>query len=324
MAGLGDGPSSLPGRAGAMSGAYRGSMTFTEGGKFEGGRVKKAGGGARTGVIAGGGIGAVIVALLAMFFGNGGDLGQLTGALPGGDAGTDQNTGGSVGECTAEQANTDLQCGLSATVQSLDAYWQDALPQQANVQLTLPEVVSFDGQTDTGCGPASADTGPFYCPPDQTIYIDVSFYQQLVTQFGSSGGPLAREYVVAHEYGHHIENLVGAMDQANRGGSGATSDSVRIELEADCFAGMWAAHAATTKDPDTGVTFLEPLTQQDLKDALSAAQSVGDDHIQQQATGRINPDLFTHGTSAQRERWFSVGYDGGTLSSCDVLHAARL
>jgi predicted metalloprotease len=298
-------------------------MTFTEGGKFEGGRVRKGGGG-RTGAIAGGGIGALLVALLAMFFGGDGDLSQLTGALGGGE---EQQTTGEdqfIGACTAEQANTDPECGLSATVQSIDAYWQGALPQQAGVRYTMPEVVSFSGATSTACGPATADTGPFYCPPDQTVYIDLSFYDDLVSRFGSSGGLLAREYVVAHEMGHHIENIIGAMDQADRGGSGATSDSVRIELMADCLAGMWAGHASTTVDPDTGVPFLKPLSQQDLQDAVSAAQSVGDDHIQSQATGRINPDLFTHGTSAQRVRWFALGYNGGTVETCDALHARQL
>ena len=299
-------------------------MTFTSGGNFQGGRVRRAGGGGRTGVIAGGGLGAVIVALLAMFFGNGGDLGQLTSSLPGGANPGSQDTGGVIGACTAEQANTDLECGLSATVQSLDAYWQDALPQQAGVQYTKPGVESFSGAADTGCGPANADTGPFYCPPDQTVYIDVGFYQELQSRFGSSGGPLAREYVVAHEVGHHIENLIGAMDQAQRGGTGPTSGSVRIELEADCLAGMWAGHASSTVDPNTGVPFLQPLTQADLQDAVSAAQSVGDDHIQQQATGQVNPDLFTHGTSAQRVRWFTVGYNNGTLQTCDALHARQL
>lgn len=301
-------------------------MTFTEGGKFEGGRVRKGGGGGRTGVIAGGGIGAVLVALLAMFFGNGGDLGGLTSALSGTDGQGQQQAGpgDTIGDCTAEQANTDPECGLSATIQSLDAYWAEVLPREANVQYTLPEVESFSGATNTGCGPATADTGPFYCPPDQTIYIDLSFYQELVSRFGSSGGPLAREYVVAHEMGHHIENLIGAMDAAQRGGSGAESDSVRIELMADCLAGMWAANASTTVDPDTGVVFMNPPTEQDLADAVSAAQAVGDDRIQKAATGRINPDLFTHGTSAQRQEWFARGYNEGTLATCNALDAARL
>ncbi|MGW8564868.1 KPN_02809 family neutral zinc metallopeptidase [Isoptericola sp. NPDC055881] len=300
-------------------------MTFNDGGQFEGGRVRKGGRG--RGVAVGGGIGAVVVALLAVLLG-GGDLGQLTDALGGaeGDAGAPVGAGQEqyVDDCTAQQANTDRECRLSATVQSLDAYWDTVLPAQAGVRYTLPEVVSFSGSTATGCGSASSATGPFYCPPDQTVYVDVSFFDQLSAQFGAEGGPLAEEYVVAHEVGHHVEQLTGAMDAADRGGSGPESDSVRIELMADCLAGMWAGSAATEVDPDTGVTFLDKISQDQLRQALDAAAAVGDDHIQQQATGRISPEGFTHGTSEQRVRWFSVGYDGGTLSDCDTLSARRL
>ncbi len=302
-------------------------MTFSEGGNFEGGRVRKGSGRGRTGAIAGGGIGAVLVALLAMFFGGGGDLGNLTNALSGGAGTGQQQPAGEeqfIGDCTAAEANVNPECELSATIQSLDAYWSQVLPQQAGVQYVQPPVESFTGATSTACGSATSDTGPFYCPPDQTIYIDLAFYDELVRQFGSSGGPLARKYVVAHEMGHHIENLIGAMDAAQRGGSGAESDSVRIELMADCLAGMWAAHASSTVDPDTGVVFMNPLTQQDLNDAVSAAQAVGDDRIQAAATGRVNPDLFTHGSAQQRVEWFARGYNNGTLATCDALSAQQL
>jgi predicted metalloprotease len=130
--------------------------------------------------------------------------------------------------------------------------------------------------------------------------------------------------VVAHEYGHHIEQLTGLMDSAERGGTGPESDSVRIELTADCFAGMWARAASTVPDPDTGVPFLEPLTQAQIADALSAASAVGDDRIQKQATGTVNPESWTHGSSEQRQRWFMVGFDGGTLEDCNALAAPSL
>lgn len=297
-------------------------MTFNEGGQFEGGRVSRGGG--RGGLIAGGGIGTVLVALLALFFGNNGDVGQLTDALTGGGQGAQTGQEQVVGDCTAEEANTDRECRLSATVQALDAYWAQVLPEQARVQYSEPPVVSFSGQTTSACGAASSSTGPFYCPPDQTVYVDVSFFDLLQQQFGAQGGPLAEEYVVAHEVGHHIENLIGAMDAADRGGSGPESDSVRIELMADCLAGMWVGHAATTVDPDTGVTFLEPITQAELRQAIDAAAAVGDDHIQRQSTGQVNPEGFTHGTSEQRVRWFSTGYDGGTLADCNALQADTL
>ncbi|MGO1341893.1 MAG: neutral zinc metallopeptidase, partial [Cellulosimicrobium funkei] len=143
-------------------------------------------------------------------------------------------------------------------------------------------------------------------------------------RFGANDGGLAEMYVVAHEFGHHIEQLTGAMDSADRQGTGPESDSVRIELMADCLAGMWAGHAATTVDPDTGVTFLAPITKQQLDDALSAASAVGDDRIQEAATGQVNPEGWTHGSSEQRQRWFTTGYEGGTLQDCDALSASTL
>jgi uncharacterized protein len=152
----------------------------------------------------------------------------------------------------------------------------------------------------------------------------VSFFDELRDRFGSSGGPLAEEYVTAHEFGHHIEQLSGVMASADRSGTGPESDSVRIELMADCLAGMWAGNAATTIDPDTGLPFLQEITPAELKDALSAASAVGDDRIQQSATGSVNPEAWTHGSSEQRQRWFMTGYEGGTFQDCNALEASTL
>jgi predicted metalloprotease len=208
-------------------------------------------------------------------------------------------------------------------VQALDAFWETVLPAEAKVNYVKPPVTSYSGSTATPCGEASNQTGPFYCPADQTVYIDVSFFDILIQDYGSSGGPLAEEYVVAHEVGHHIENLIGHLAQADND-MGADSDGVRIELEADCFAGMWAGNAATVKDPETGVTYLDPISQDQLADAMSAAAAVGDDHIQSQSGGQVDPDSFTHGTSEQRQKWFMVGYNGATVADCDVLHATEI
>ena len=134
--------------------------------------------------------------------------------------------------------------------------------------------------------------GPFYCPADTTAYFDPGFFQDLVDRFGSSGGPLAQEYVVAHEFGHHIQNVLGDLDRAQQDPQGPESGAVRVELQADCYAGLWTRYATTTKDPKTGQPFLEPLTQQDLNDALSAASAVGDDRIQKAATGRVSPEAL--------------------------------
>jgi predicted metalloprotease len=187
-----------------------------------------------------------------------------------------------------------------------------------------PRVQLFTGQVDTGCGPATSDVGPFYCPVDQTAYFDTDFFQVLVDQFGSSGGPLAQEYVVAHEFGHHVQNLLGDIGRAQQGAQGAQGNGVRTELQADCYAGVWAHYAAITKQPDTGVPYLEPLSDKDISDALSAAASVGDDRIQKQATGRINPEAWTHGSSEQRQHWFTVGYQTGDPKQCDTYDARNL
>ncbi|GAA3222207.1 neutral zinc metallopeptidase [Oerskovia jenensis] len=301
-------------------------MTFNEGGSFEGGRVRKGGRG-KGPVIAGGGLAAVLVAVVVALL-NGGDLGSVLGTVsdqvvqPSGAEDTGQQQ--FVEECTAEQANTERECRLSATAQSLDTYWAEALPAQVGVEYVLPEVYSFTASTQTGCGAATSAVGPFYCPPDQAVYIDVSFFDELRDRFGSSGGPLAEEYVTAHEFGHHIEQLSGVMASADRSGTGPESDSVRIELMADCLAGMWAGNAATTIDPQTGVPFLQEITPAELKDALSAASAVGDDRIQQSATGSVNPEAWTHGSSEQRQRWFMTGYDGGTFQDCNALEASTL
>ncbi|MBD3780256.1 MAG: neutral zinc metallopeptidase [Micrococcales bacterium] len=295
-------------------------MTFQGGGRFEGGRVESRRGGRGRGIAVGGGIGGLVLVALVVLLG--GDPSQLLqGSTDGGGEQVSQ-----VGDCSAEQANSDRACRLSATVQSLDAFWEQALPAagvQASAEQVQPGVVEFAQATDTGCGAASASTGPFYCPPDRTIYLDLSFYDLLASRYGSSGGPLAEMYVVAHEYGHHVQDLTGVFDRTDRSGTGDDSDSVRVELQADCYAGLWAGHAATTVDPDTGVTFLEPVTRGQLADALSAAAAVGDDHIQQQSGGGVDPDTWTHGSSEQRQRWFTTGYEQGTLAACDTFAVAE-
>lgn len=287
-------------------------MTFQEGGQFEGGRVRSGRG--RGGMIAGGGVGLVglVVLLISQLTGV-----DLTGVVPqgsGGGAGAENTT---VADCTAEQANTDPLCQLSATVQSLDAYWTGVFADQG--EMPLPEVQEFSGSWQSGCGTASGSTGPFYCPTDQTIYLDLGFFDTLQSRFGAEGGPLTRMYVVAHEYGHHIENITGVLERADRAGTGADSDSVRVELMADCYAGLWAGHASSTVDPDTGVVFLEPITDAQLADAISAAEAVGDDHIQAEAGVGVNQDTWTHGSSEQRARWFRTGYTSGDPAACDTF-----
>ena len=164
---------------------------------------------------------------------------------------------------------------------------------------------------------ATSATGPFYCPPDSSIYIDTAFFDDLRTRFGSSGGPLAEMYVVAHDWGHHIQNLEGTLAASQDGQTGAGSSAVRVELQADGLAGAWAGAASDTRDAD-GVPFLKPITQAQIQDALSAASAVGDDRIQSSMQGQVNPEAWTHGSSEQRQRWFQTGFDDGA-AGCDTF-----
>ena len=299
-------------------------MTFNEGAHGEAGRVQVqggGGGGGRGGKIAiGGGAGGIIVLILALLFG--GDPGSLLGTST---ETSSSSTGlSSVDECTGAQANADVNCRVTLTVGSLDDVWEQQLVKQTGTAYVRPEVILFSGSVNTGCGQASSDVGPFYCPADQTAYFDTSFFQLLVDRFGSSAGPLAQEYVVAHEFGHHIQNQLGDIGRAQADPQGEQSGAVRTELQADCYAGVWAHFADTIPDQATGQPFLKPLSKDDIRDALSAASSVGEDRIQKSTTGRVNPEGWTHGSSAQRQAWFMTGYQTGQISSCDTYSARDL
>ena len=218
-------------------------------------------------------------------------------------------------------ANKYVQCRVVATGNSVDAVWHQLMP-----KYTRPHLRLFTGSVNTGCGPASTAVGPFYCPVDQTAYFDTEFFKELVDRFGSSGGPFAQEYVVAHEYGHHVQQLQGNLGRAQQGAQGANGNGVRTELQADCYAGVWAHYASSVKQDSTGVPYLQPLSDNDIRDALSAAASVGDDRIQKASTGRVNPESWTHGSSAERQKWFTIGYQTGDPNKCDTFSAgsARL
>ncbi|WP_144599711.1 neutral zinc metallopeptidase [Arthrobacter sp. AG367] len=272
-----------------------------------------------TGVKIGGGIGGGLVLLVALLLGINPNM--LGGLVDNGAGGQSQGTAPAC--TTGADADARLDCRITGTVNSLNAFWPGYL-KQYNVQYPRPEAVIFSGGTNTGCGAATSEVGPFYCPTDTTAYFDPGFFQELVDRFGSSGGPLAQEYVVAHEFGHHIQNLLGDLQRAQQDPQGPESGSVRTELQADCYAGLWAKYASTTPDPSTGQPYLEPLTQQDVNDALSAAAAVGDDRIQKAATGRVSPEGWTHGSSEERQRWFSRGYQTGDIKQCDTFSAATL
>ncbi|MET3920775.1 neutral zinc metallopeptidase [Arthrobacter sp. UYEF20] len=267
----------------------------------------------------GGGIGGGIVLLIAALFGiNPALLEGLTGTTQ--DSGA-QGQGTELACASGADADARLDCRILGTVNSLNAFWPAYLAQY-NKQYPQPKTVIFTGGTGTGCGAATSEVGPFYCPADTTAYFDPGFFQELVDRFGSSGGPLAQEYVVAHEFGHHVQNLLGNLDRAQQDPQGPESGAVRVELQADCYAGLWAHYATTQPDPKTGQPYLDPLKEKDLKDALSAASAVGDDRIQKAATGRVSPEAWTHGSSAQRQKWFYQGYSTGDINRCDTFGVA--
>jgi predicted metalloprotease len=290
-------------------------MTFNEGMQIDTSTTSSGGGGRGPGrgIAVGGGLGGLLIVVVALFLGV-----DPSTVLPQQQGAGQQEV--DLSQCkTGADANKIVQCRVVATGNSVDGVWQQLMPGYRR-----PHVRLFTGQVDTGCGLADSNVGPFYCPVDETAYFDTDFFQVLVDRFGSSSGPLAQEYVVAHEYGHHVQNLQGVLGRAQQGAQGAQGNGVRTELQADCYAGVWAYYAAITKQPGTDVTYLKPLTDQDIADALSAASSVGDDRIQKQATGRINPEQWTHGSSAERQKWFTVGYQAGDPNKCDTFNTDSL
>jgi len=277
------------------------------------------GGGGGGGLKVGGGIGGlvivIIIILLSQFAGGGGD----------GGGGSSQDAGDpTLGQCrTGADANQDPDCALVADVNSIQGFWGDELPRQANVRYTDARTILFSGQVQTGCGAADANVGPFYCPVDKHVYLDTTFFKDMLEgRLGARGGPFSQAYVLAHEYGHHVQDLLGTMGKV-RTQQGASSGSVRLELQADCYAGIWTKHA-TSADDSGGEPYISDLTQDDINRALDAAAAVGDDRIQKETSGRIDPDAWTHGSAEQRMRWFTTGYKKGTLKACDTFATDRL
>jgi predicted metalloprotease len=289
-------------------------MRFRRGARLDPGQVtdvrgRRMGGGLAAG---GGGLGLVgiIVYLLITFLSGGGGLGPLE-SLAGERVGAGETPSELSQECrTGEDANRRQDCRIVAVVNSVQKFW-DGVFERSGRQYQYVDTVFFTDQVQTGCGFASSQVGPFYCPRDKLVYIDLGFFDEL-ERFGAEDTPFVESYVIAHEYGHHVQDQLGVLDRIGNDTQGPESRAVRSELQADCYAGVWADHAV-----ETGLVV--ELTQADISSGLDAATAIGDDRIQEKSQGQVNPETWTHGSSEQRRRWFSRGYETGRPAQCDTF-----
>ena len=289
-------------------------MRFRRGARLDPGQVtdvrgRRVGAG---GVAAGGGLGlaGLVIYLLITLLSGGGGLGQLT-SLEDQQVGQGDTPAAISENCrTGQDANEREDCRIVAVVNSVQKFW-DGVFQRSNQPYQYVDTVFFTDQVQTGCGFASSQVGPFFCPRDKLVYIDLGFFDDL-SQFGAKDTVFVESYVIAHEYGHHVQDQLGVLGTIGSDTQGPESKAVRSELQADCYAGVWAAHAV-----ETGLVV--DLTQQDINDGLDAASAIGDDRIQEKAQGQVNPETWTHGSSEQRRRWFSRGYENGRPAACDTF-----
>jgi predicted metalloprotease len=287
------------------------------GGQRESGNVEDARGGmgfGRGGMAVGGGCGTLLIIVLALIFGV--DPSQL---LSGGGGGPAQGPPPAArpGAAPGQQAQDEMTTFVKKVLGSTEDVWGDIFRRNGSTY-RQPTLRLFSGQTDSACGRAGASVGPFYCPSDERVYIDLSFYDELRSRFRAPGD-FAQAYVIAHEVGHHVQKLLGTSDkvtalQRRAGEAQANQLSVRLELQADCYAGVWGFYAKQRGLLDPG----------DLEEALGAASAIGDDRLQREAQGYAVPDSFTHGSSEQRTRWFRQGFDGGDLRRCDTFNTRGL
>jgi predicted metalloprotease len=276
------------------------------------------GGGLPSGLPMGGGIGGIIVLIIIVV------ITAKMGGIPG-TGGDSSGSTSSLSSCNTGADTEQQQCRILDNVNSIQAFWTDDLPKQApGVQYQDAKIVYFTSSTSTACGQATVQTGPFYCPGDDKVYLELGFFDDMLKgQLGAQGGSFSDAYVLAHEYGHHVQDLLGTLGKHQSSATGPASPSVRIELQADCYAGIWAHNATTAKDAG-GQAYIQDLTNSDIRQAIDAATAVGDDHIQHLGGGAVNPEQWTHGSSAERVKWFMAGYHSGSLGACDTFSAPSL
>ncbi len=308
-------------------------MRYREGGDLDTSHVqdRRGGGGGLGGgrglAVGGGGLGVVGLVVVVLFQvlggggGGGGGTGAGLGALGGlGEGQTADNRSLEQSCDDSGDANDSVECAVVADIDSIQDYWSQAL----GADYVPTQTVFFSTEVQTQCGGATSGSGPFYCPADQLVYIDLTFFDTLRSQFGAEGGAFPNAYVLAHEYGHHVQNLLGINQQVTPAETGAASGSVRLELQADCFAGAWANHAETVPD-ESGAPLITEITQDDVDAALDTAGRIGDDFIQEElGGGTVDEDAFSHGSSEQRQRWFLTGYRSGDPAQCDTFASADL
>ncbi|UMG92431.1 neutral zinc metallopeptidase [Nocardioides sp. TF02-7] len=268
-----------------------------------------------------GGLGGIVLVIAFVV------LAQVTGINPFAGAAydpsrlADADDTGRYDHCeTGEDANADHDCARVAVENSLTDFWEGALGGDFR---PIESLTTFGGSVGTQCGGADSSVGPFYCPADESVYLDTTFFDQVLErQLGGPDGGFVEFYVLAHEYGHHISNLLGFMGQVRTQETGPTSPGVRLELQADCYAGLWTQHATTTEDA-AGEVLLVDLSERDIDLAIKAAEAVGDDSIQRKTQGQVTEESWTHGSAAQRKHWFLVGYEQGDVQACDTFAASE-
>jgi uncharacterized protein len=289
-------------------------MRFRRGATLDTGQVTDARGRGAPLALGGGGLGilGLLIYLAITLLSGGGGLGGQLAPLDQTRVGQGETPSTIKQDCrTGQDANERDDCRIVAVVNSVQKFWTGVFT-SSNRTYQHVDTVFFTDSIQTGCGYASSAVGPFYCPADKLVYIDLGFFDNVESQLGVEVTPFVQAYVIAHEYGHHVQDQLGVLDGIRGDTAGPESKAVRSELQADCYAGVWAAHAV-----ETGL--IEQITQQDINSGLDAAAAIGDDRIQEKTQGQVNPETWTHGSSEQRRRWFSRGYETGKPAACDTF-----